>query len=77
MSSIEEKDWYKKAKANYERMAGEWNKLPGSKLYKDKDAFRITYCYHKPQNREMVQPSKGPPYCNRCGYCIPHAYDAL
>jgi len=77
MTRVQEQDWYKKAEANYNRMAAEWNKLPGSKLYKDKDRFKITYCYHKLENRTLEQSKKGYQYCSGCGYPIPHAYDAL
>ena len=72
---VQEQDWYKKAEANYNRMASEWNKLPGSKLYKDKDRFTITYCYHKPENRIIAVDKKGRQYCSKCGYCLPFAYD--
>lgn len=75
---VQDKPWYKKAEANYNRMAGEWNKLGGeNKLYKDRDRFSIKYCYHKPDNREMVYPENRPPYCSKCGYCLPFAYDGV
>jgi len=76
MTKVQEKDWYKKAEADYNRMARLWNTLPGSKLYKDKDKFTITYCYHKPGNRIMAEDKNGRPFCSRCGYHLPFAYDA-
>jgi len=75
MVRVQKKQWYKKAEVNYNAMAKEWNKTPGEKLYKSKDRFNISYCYHKAENRKMVQGKGGVSRCNSCGYCIPFAYD--
>lgn len=87
MKKIEERDWYKKAEAQYNEMARAWNKLPGSKLLYPKDKFKITYCYHTKSERraamawvEYLDGSRAkelitPLTCDKCGYPYPGAYD--
>lgn len=72
---VDQKDWYKKAEAGYAAMAKVWNSLPGDKLYKDKDCFKISYCYHKAETRETAKLKNGIEYCKACGYPPPYGYD--
>lgn len=79
---VEQKEWYRLAKEDYNAMAKLWNSLPGKKLIWPKDRFGIQYCYHKSppdglvsEGLEIFKNIPFIPVCKACGLPRPQAYD--